>query len=144
MSENENENESENKSENENETDHKEAGPVGHLDPPLRPHLSLPPRKSCAAYSSRHRTMIASATTISAEAVLGLRPPPPTPASTYRRLGAPPSLSPMLMRQRQCSCAFPLHHQTPRPPMVTADGNPSKPHRDANTIIKGNAEMKTP
>ena len=59
------------------------------MDPPLATPPVSTHEKRRAASSSRHRARIASATTISAKAVLGLRHPPP-----YPRVDSPPSQCP--------------------------------------------------
>ena len=120
------------------ETDHKEAGLVGLLDLPLATlHVSTPEKRYVAS-SFRHRARIASATTISAEAVLGLRPPSP-----YPRIYSPLSRCPAVADVNAATTMIPCL-SIAGPNDATADGNPSDPHTDVNAIVEGDAEMKTP
>ena len=106
------------------------------------PPLATPPvsthEKRRAASSSRHRARIASATPISAKAVLGLRPPPP-----YPRVDSPPSRCPAVADADAATTMIPCL-SIARPDAATADCDPSEPHTDANAIAEGDAKMKTP
>jgi len=112
--------------------------PRGPLGPPLvTPHVSTHEKRR-AASSSRHRARIASATTISAKAVLGLRPPPP-----YPRVDSPPSRCPAVANADAATTMIPCL-SIARPNVATTDCDPSEPHTDANAIVEGDAKMKTP
>ena len=109
-----------------------EVGPAGLSDPPLATLTASTPEKKCTASSFLHHARIAFATTIPADADLGLWPHPP-----YPRVDSPPSWCPAAMTMILCLSIA-------RPNAATTEGNPSKPLTDTNAIVEGNVEMETP